>query len=129
MRRLLSLSPTSNAERTLEGIHHRRIHLYPWISLPQFIVENLSHDLRVTKDASGHGHRDNRLLREQSLNHHSSNPRQFPSRFPQNLTADFILTASHSREQRRKIRRRNRVRCPRQIQKAANSPTLIEPLD
>jgi hypothetical protein len=109
IRDVSSGSSSSHAQSSLNRFDHLRIHLCAGLQPAEFIVKNLPHQRRVTKDASGHGHTDWAafVFRKQPIHHNHRHLRQLATRIGDDSRGYFILTGGHRRKERRKIRRRN----------------------
>ena len=82
----------------------------------------------MTKDSSGHGHRDRTglVFREKPIRHHGSNLGEFPARVGQNLQGKDVLAGGNNRKESSKIGRRNRVRDSGQIRQRSYAPNFAQ---
>src|ERR1700693_2474079 len=89
------------AQGSFDRFDNLRIHFYPRIQRAKFIVKNLAHHCCVTKDASGHGHRDRSamVLREEAVNYDRGRLREFPASVGENLCGQLVGTGGDSWKQ------------------------------
>ena len=80
----------------LDRFHNLRIQFCPRVEHAKFIVKNLAHQRRVTKDASRHGHRDGSgvVLREEVADYDGGHVSEFPARIAEHLRSQFVLAGS-----------------------------------
>ncbi len=92
----------------MHRLDNLRANICARIEAAKLIVENLAHDLGVTKDASGHGHGDHLIaMPKQSPDHDVNQFRQFSSGPGNNGHRYFVFASHHRGRQRREIRRRD----------------------
>ena len=121
-------SSSCHAQRSLDGFDDLRIHFHSRIERAQLIVKNLSYQRRMTKDASGHGHRDRCAvsLREESSDHRRGYISEFPSRVREDLPGHIVVASGYCRKKCGKVRRRNRVGGAHKIDQRAYAPDFAE---
>src|SRR5580692_3392677 len=98
-----------HAQRSLNRFHYLRIHFCARLQHTKFIVKNLPHQRRVTKDASSHGHRDRSglVFRKLATRHDQSHLGKLTTSIRENSPGQLILTGRNRRKQCREVRRRN----------------------
>jgi len=99
--------PSRHPQCSFDRIDYLRTYFYTRIEPAQLIVEISSRKQGMTKDASGHGHRDGTLLVvwKKSIHHDGANLREFPARIGQDLQGKCVFAGRNGRKERGEVGR------------------------
>src|SRR5271157_4162479 len=126
-----SVRPTclpGQAQRAFDRLNHLRTHFRARVEGAEFIVKNLAHQRGVTKDSSGHGHRDRGRVGfgEQAAEHDGGKLGKFAAGAGENLRGQIVRAGGDRGKERSKIGRRNCVAGAGEIGERGYSPSFQE---
>ena len=118
--------PAGDAQGSVDWFHNLRIHFYTRIRGAKFIVKNLAHLRRVTKDTPDHGHRDGGgvVLAEEAADDDRGPGGEFPACVGENLRGKIVVAGGDDRKQNGEVGRRNRVCGAGKIDQRVDAPWL-----
>src|SRR5580704_15474188 len=118
--------PAGDAQGSVDWFHNLRIHFYTRIRGAKFIVKNLAHLRRVTKDTPDHGHRDGGgvVLAEEAADDDRGPGGEFPACVGENLRGKIVVAGGDDRKQNGEVGRRNRVCGAGKIDQRVDAPCL-----